>query len=206
MLRIVRHFLGQTSTQLLHWMQRIRSIPQDVSSFFTVAVLSLRTNGLPAGGTAEMTQSFGESSSPNGASVNVYLPWLSVVVVEPQPEPTNAPTTGWQSALLVTVPVTVVELVGVVPKSTLMIPLDTHIARISRHLGLTRRTDLSWRTAEEITESLRRLDPEDPVRYDFTLCHYGMSGICPSQTVAENCEKCPLLGACGTGPRLVKKR
>lgn len=93
-----------------------------------------------------------------------------------------------------------------VPASTLVIPLDTHIGRIAKHLGLTRRNDLSWRTAEEVTASLRRLDEADPVRYDFALCHYGMSGVCPAKPVADNCAKCLLLPTCRVGPRLTRSR
>ncbi|MET0405192.1 MAG: TIGR02757 family protein [Cystobacter sp.] len=87
--------------------------------------------------------------------------------------------------------------------SALLIPLDTHIGRISKHLGLTRRNDLSWRTAEEVTASLRALDAEDPVRFDFALCHYGMSGVCPTKPVKENCTRCLLRPACATGRELV---
>ncbi|WP_426731821.1 TIGR02757 family protein [Myxococcus faecalis] len=90
-----------------------------------------------------------------------------------------------------------------VPASALLIPLDTHIGRIAGHLGLTRRTDLTWRTAEEVTASLRALDAADPVRYDFALCHYGMSGACPARPLPENCERCPLLPACQVGPDVV---
>ncbi|MCP3060907.1 TIGR02757 family protein [Myxococcus sp. K38C18041901] len=90
-----------------------------------------------------------------------------------------------------------------VPASALLIPLDTHIGRIAGHLGLTRRTDLTWRTAEEVTASLRALDAADPVRYDFALCHYGMSGACPARPLPENCERCPLLLACQVGPDVV---
>ncbi|WP_224370516.1 TIGR02757 family protein [Hyalangium versicolor] len=93
-----------------------------------------------------------------------------------------------------------------VPASALVIPLDTHIGRIAKHLGLTQRNDLSWRTAEDVTTSLRRLDAADPVRYDFALCHYGMSGVCPAKPVADNCAKCQLLSACSVGPRLTRSR
>ena len=89
--------------------------------------------------------------------------------------------------------------------SALLIPLDTHIGRISKHLGLTRRNDLSWRTAEEITASLRALDAEDPVRFDFALCHYGMSGVCPAAPIPDNCSRCLLLPSCSTGRKTVKK-
>ncbi len=62
--------------------------------------------------------------------------------------------------------------------SELIIPLDTHIARISRCLGLTTRTTPSWTMAEEVTDSLREFDPEDPLKYDFALCHEGIKGHC----------------------------
>lgn len=85
------------------------------------------------------------------------------------------------------------------PRSALLIPLDTHILRISRLLGLTRRKDASWRTSEAITASLRRLDPEDPVRYDFALCHLGISGACPTRRDRARCEVCPLRTECIAG-------
>lgn len=65
-----------------------------------------------------------------------------------------------------------------IPKDKLIIPLDTHIARISRCLGFTRRTTSDWKAAVDITEALKRLDPEDPLKYDFALCHHGISGLC----------------------------
>jgi uncharacterized protein (TIGR02757 family) len=86
-----------------------------------------------------------------------------------------------------------------VPPAALIVPLDTHVMRVSRCLGLTRRRDASWRTAEEITASLRRIDPEDPVRFDFALCHLGMSGGCPARRSAEACRACPLAAACRGG-------
>jgi len=92
-----------------------------------------------------------------------------------------------------------------VSPALLLIPLDTHVGRIARHLRLTRRKDLSWRTAEEVTASLRRLDPSDPVRYDFALCHHGMSGGCPSHPGVEQCSRCALAPACRTGPRILAR-
>jgi uncharacterized protein (TIGR02757 family) len=83
-----------------------------------------------------------------------------------------------------------------VPVSALLVPLDTHVARIARHLGLTRREDMSWRTAEEITDGLRRLDPDDPVRFDFVLCHLGMSGACPLRRDPARCAACQLAASC----------
>lgn len=83
-----------------------------------------------------------------------------------------------------------------VPPSALVIPLDTHVRRIAGCLSLTSRRDLSWRTAEEITRSLRLIDPADPVRFDFALCHLGMSGSCPTRRDPERCARCPLRAIC----------
>lgn len=80
--------------------------------------------------------------------------------------------------------------------STLVMPVDTHILRLSRFLGLTDRKDGSWRTAEAITASLRRIDPADPVRFDFALAHLGISGACKGVRVKEICSACPLDPAC----------
>ena len=91
---------------------------------------------------------------------------------------------------------------GLVSPAVLINPVDTHVMRIARLLGLTRRKDLSWRTAEEITASLRLLDPADPVRYDFALCHLGMSGACPATRRRENCRICPLRSECLAGRRI----
>jgi uncharacterized protein (TIGR02757 family) len=56
----------------------------------------------------------------------------------------------------------------------LVIPVDTHIAKISRELGLTKKKNVSWRMAEEITENLKKIDPKDPIKYDFAICHIGI--------------------------------
>lgn len=82
------------------------------------------------------------------------------------------------------------------PPSVLLIPVDTHIHKLSRNLGLTRRNDVSWKTAEEITRALRQLDPEDPVKYDFSLCHLGMLQRCPSRRDPVRCEGCGVQRVC----------
>jgi uncharacterized protein (TIGR02757 family) len=75
-----------------------------------------------------------------------------------------------------------------IPKNKLVIPLDTHIARISKCLSFTKRASQDWRMAVEITESLKKFDPEDPLKYDFALCHQGISKICSKM----NCKECSL--------------
>jgi uncharacterized protein (TIGR02757 family) len=86
-----------------------------------------------------------------------------------------------------------------VPTSQLIIPLDTHIHRVAQFIGLTRRKDGSWRTAVEITQNLRRIDAEDPTRFDFVLAHLGISGTCKGRRVAEICDPCALITVCKTG-------
>jgi len=65
---------------------------------------------------------------------------------------------------------------GGIPASKLVIPLDTHIFRLSRAMGLTRRNQANLRTAREITDGFRKIVPDDPVRYDFSLASLGMRG------------------------------
>ncbi|MCK4395712.1 TIGR02757 family protein, partial [candidate division WOR-3 bacterium] len=61
-----------------------------------------------------------------------------------------------------------------IKKNELIIPLDTHIARISKSLGFTKRKTLGWNMASEITENLKKFDPLDPLKYDFALTRIGM--------------------------------
>lgn len=64
-----------------------------------------------------------------------------------------------------------------IPTSQLIIPVDTHVAKICRTLKLTHGKNVSWQMAEEITEKLKMFDPSDPVKYDFAICHIGMRKI-----------------------------
>jgi uncharacterized protein (TIGR02757 family) len=61
-----------------------------------------------------------------------------------------------------------------IPRNKLVIPVDTHVARICRQIKLTSLKNVSWKMAEEITENLKKYDPDDPVKYDFAICHIGM--------------------------------
>jgi uncharacterized protein (TIGR02757 family) len=83
-----------------------------------------------------------------------------------------------------------------VTPSRLVIPLDTHIARISSYIGLTGMRSPGWSMALDITRSLRRLHAEDPLRYDFALCHLGIAGDCPRKRNLEKCARCPILAIC----------
>jgi uncharacterized protein (TIGR02757 family) len=61
-----------------------------------------------------------------------------------------------------------------VPAAKLVVPLDTHMYRISFRLGLTARKQADLRTALEVTRAFRTLLPHDPVRYDFALSRLGI--------------------------------
>ena len=55
----------------------------------------------------------------------------------------------------------------------LLIPMDVHVERVARRLGLLERKQTDWLAVLELTEALRRFDPEDPVKYDFALFGLG---------------------------------
>lgn len=82
-----------------------------------------------------------------------------------------------------------------IARRQLVVPLDTHTIRIGRCLRLTRRKSPGWLMAAEITEALRLLDPEDPVRYDFALCHLSMMGACGWGS-RQGSTQCPLRDCC----------
>jgi len=83
-----------------------------------------------------------------------------------------------------------------IPASRLLMPVDVHIHKLARNLGLTRRKDVSWQTAVEITSALATFDPSDPTRYDFSLCHMGMLQRCPSKRDPVRCEGCGVQPVC----------
>jgi uncharacterized protein (TIGR02757 family) len=82
-----------------------------------------------------------------------------------------------------------------VSPARLIVPLDTHVIRLGRCLRLTRYTTPGWKMAAEITASLRAIDPDDPVRFDFSLCHAGMMNACGFGR-AQSASQCPLRGWC----------
>ena len=58
--------------------------------------------------------------------------------------------------------------------AALIIPIDVHVARVSRGLGILKRTQTDWQTAIELTNYCRTLDAKDPVKYDFALFSLGV--------------------------------
>lgn len=61
------------------------------------------------------------------------------------------------------------------PASELLIPLDVHVARISRGMGLLTRNANDFKAVLELTENLKKFDPADPAKYDFAMFGYGVN-------------------------------
>jgi uncharacterized protein (TIGR02757 family) len=82
----------------------------------------------------------------------------------------------------------------------LIVPLDTHVVRVGRCLRLTTYQSPGWRMASDITRTLRELDPIDPVKYDFSICHLGMMNACGFNRPQRD-RVCPLKGYCRPAAR-----
>ncbi|MBI4819965.1 MAG: TIGR02757 family protein [Deltaproteobacteria bacterium] len=81
----------------------------------------------------------------------------------------------------------------------LLVPIDTHVQRIARYVGLTDRASSDLVMAREVTGNLARLRPGDPVAYDMALCHLGVSGSCPRRRDPVRCVGCPIRAICRLG-------
>ena len=58
--------------------------------------------------------------------------------------------------------------------SQLICPIDVHVARVTKQFGLLKRKQVDWLAAVELTDALRQLDKDDPVKYDFALFNLGV--------------------------------
>lgn len=83
-----------------------------------------------------------------------------------------------------------------VDPAVLMMPIDTHTARLCRYLGLTDRKSNDRKAVEDIAASLRKMDASDPMRFDFALCHLGISKSCIHRRSELHCPFCPIQGVC----------
>jgi uncharacterized protein (TIGR02757 family) len=77
-----------------------------------------------------------------------------------------------------------------VSRRQLVLPLDTHLVRLSRALGLSARRSPGWAMAVEATRSLALLDPGDPVKYDFALSRLGILDRCLHGRDPLECRRC----------------
>lgn len=84
---------------------------------------------------------------------------------------------------------------GVDP-ARLVIPLDTHIHRITAFLGINDRLSVDWTAARRITDRLLTFDSADPVRYDFAICRLGILDLCSRKRRKESCDICLLRDVC----------
>lgn len=89
--------------------------------------------------------------------------------------------------------------------SELLLPLDAHWTRIGPRLGWTRRRTPGRGMAADLTAALRRIAPEDPLRYDFAICHLGITGVCPPRLETRHCMACPISPLCATGRRRLRR-
>ncbi len=78
----------------------------------------------------------------------------------------------------------------------LLLPMDTHVHRIARYLGLTRRPAADLAAAREATGWLRVLNPGDPVAYDWALSRLGILAECVTERTRRHCERCAVRPVC----------
>ena len=78
----------------------------------------------------------------------------------------------------------------------LLLPMDTHVHRIATYLGLTRRPAADLAASREATGWLKRLNPEDPVAYDWALSRLGILAECVTARTRRHCERCAVRPVC----------
>lgn len=83
----------------------------------------------------------------------------------------------------------------------LLLPMDTHVHRISRYLGLTTRPTADVRAAREATSWLARIDPADPVRFDWALSRLGILAECVRDPRRSHCGDCAVRPVCRAASR-----
>ena len=82
-----------------------------------------------------------------------------------------------------------------IDKAKLIVPVDVHMSRLCKILGLYDRKTVSLSAAVEITESFAEIESADPVKYDFALSRIGIVEDCNGR-LREGCEFCELFGFC----------
>ena len=82
-----------------------------------------------------------------------------------------------------------------IEKTRLIVPIDVHMSRLCKILGLYNRRTASLSAAVEITESFAEIEPDDPVKYDFALSRIGILENCNGRR-RKDCEFCELFGFC----------
>ncbi len=169
-----RYATGHDLVQLLLGIQRVTAKHGSLNRCFTAFLKPEDTTVLPA--LTEFVEALGCGAnylapSPDKGSackrLHLFLRWM---VRKDDVDPG-----GWT---------------GVAPRQ-LIIPLDTHMARISSQLGLTRRRAANAVMALEITERFRKWAPDDPVKYDFTLTRFGIRSELDSRSIGKRMSRSP---------------
>ncbi|RYZ69750.1 MAG: TIGR02757 family protein [Proteobacteria bacterium] len=78
----------------------------------------------------------------------------------------------------------------------LFMPIDTHTGRITQYIGILKRKQYNWKAVLEVTEFFKKLEPNDPILYDFALARLGILDLCQKRYRVEICQTCSLLPAC----------
>jgi uncharacterized protein (TIGR02757 family) len=78
----------------------------------------------------------------------------------------------------------------------LLLPMDTHVHRISTYLGLTRRKSADLAAAREATAWLRKIAPHDPAGFDWALSRLGILAECVRERTRRHCERCAVRPVC----------
>lgn len=134
----------------------------------------------PSGMASRGIKFFISTPSPQSVSKrsNLFLRWMVR---------TQAPDLGlWRNSLR---------------PDQLLMPIDTHVARIANYIGLTQQKKVNWQMLEDIGQALKYLDPQDPIKYDFALAHLGIDRNCRHRFVADICGQCRLHPICRIGKR-----
>jgi uncharacterized protein (TIGR02757 family) len=87
-----------------------------------------------------------------------------------------------------------------IDKARLIAPLDVHMGRLCRILGLHNDKTISLSTALKVTQAFAEIEPGDPVKYDFALSRIGILENCHGQPRAE-CDLCELYESCPVIPK-----
>jgi uncharacterized protein (TIGR02757 family) len=82
-----------------------------------------------------------------------------------------------------------------IDKSKLIVPVDVHMGRLSKIVGLHNKKTLNLKTAIEVTNAFASISPQDPVKYDFALCRIGILENCSGKP-NKYCPECELAEFC----------
>jgi len=149
LLHAVKKILGDSGSLNLAFLENYNE--QDENILPAMLAFSQRVNRIAADSCCSLMPSHTGGSAFK--RVNLFLRWMV--------RKDNIDPGGWEG----------------IPASKLLIPLDTHMARISGILGLTGRKQADMKAVLEVTESLKKINDGDPVRYDFSLTRIGINRL-----------------------------